>query len=59
MMTKTITFTGTNKKLSVCTGIHINKLIFVVDILLSSKENFYSLSIANALLNRTACITED
>ena len=40
MMTKTITFTGTNKKLSVCTGIHINKLSFVVDI-----RFFFTLSI--------------
>ena len=40
MMTKTITFTGTNKKLSVCTGIHINKLILVVD-----RRFFFTLSI--------------
>ena len=40
MMTITLTFTGINKKLSVCTGIHINKLILVVD-----RRFFFTLSI--------------
>ena len=40
MMTITLTLTGINKKLSVCIGIHINKLILVVD-----RRFFFTLSI--------------